>query len=459
MFHDAAEFDVLYGGAAGGGKTLALLMEGMRACHEHPGLQAFWFRRSFPELEKSALRTLARYGYGAALGAKFNGTTYELRFSNGSILTFAHAKNLQEASALQSAEINLLILDERTQFPPNVVDVLYSRVRSGVTDVPCLGIRSGTNPGGAGHGSVKAAYIDATDHGLNVIRDSRGRTVRFIPSKVSDNPHLNAEYAEDLKALPDSMRAAFLDGDWDSFIGQVFTEWDRDRHLVPRFDVPVEWQRHSGTDYGYAAPWATVWAARDSDGRLWVYRELYAAGVGERDQARRILEAEHGEQVHRVADPSMWAKTGTALPVAAQYQLEGCSIVKADNDRLAGWARIHTFLADGPACAHHRGEGLDVCPMLHVLDGTAPNLVRTLPSAPYDPRKVEDLDTSYEDHALDALRYLVMSIGSTAQFVMADETARGVALDGSELMRDAGGGIAFGKDWTGSGVEHLIVRQ
>lgn len=450
-FHLAREFDVLYGGAAGGGKTKALLMEGIRKASKYAGLRVGAFRRTYPELEESILAELAEIGYAAAIGCRYNETKHDLLFPNRSRIMFRYAETAKDASRRQGGQYQLLLFDERTQTPPEVVNFLYTRLRSGRSALPVIGARSGTNPGGVGHVEVKTRYIDATDHGAKVVVDERNREVVFIPSRIADNPHLNPEYESDLMLLPAAMRAALKDGSWESFVGQVFDEWRHERHVVPRFALPAEWTRYAGIDYGYAAPWCTLWAAHDSDSRLWVYRELYERKVGERQQARKILEAERGggdPAAVRAADPSMWAKAGDALPVADSYALEGCGLIRANNDRLSGWARLHTYLGDGPACAHHREAGWDTCPMLHVLDGTAPNLVRTLPSAPYDPKRVEDVDTTYEDHALDALRYLVMSIGTAPEVVFSDEPAGDTrALDGSELMVDAGGGIAFGSNW------------
>lgn len=217
--------DVLFGGAAGGSKSLSLFMYALRACTRFPGLQAFWFRRTFPELQQSVLRILARYQYGAALGCRWNEGKYELRWGGGSssILTFGHAKNVQEASALLSAEINLLIIDERTTLPPDVVDLLYTRVRSGVPGVPCLGIRSGTNPGDIGHSRVLTDYVDATQHGeIEINPDANGRRRLFLQSRLSDTPQLGEEYRKGLMGLPEKLRKAYLEGDWSVFAGQVF---------------------------------------------------------------------------------------------------------------------------------------------------------------------------------------------------------------------------------------------
>jgi hypothetical protein len=446
------DIDVLYGGAAGGSKSTSLIVYALRACIRHPGLQAYWFRLSFPEIERSVIRTLGRYGLLAAntpvsqaLGAKYNGSTHELRFANGSILTFAHAKNVAEASALLSVEINLLIIDERTTIPPDVIDMLYTRVRSGVTNVPCLGIRSATNPGGVGHSRVKRDYVEATSHGSTTVVDKMGRERLFIQARLADTPQLGGEqgaYAASLGGNDPQLRRAYLEGDWDVFQGQVFSEWRYDRHVVPRFTIPDEWRRIAGIDYGYKAPWAVVWAAVDPDGRLWLYGEEYESGVGETEQAKRILAREAGgPNVLRIADTQMWATTGEDMPIASKYIQAGCAIRKAVKQRLPGWARLHTYLAEAPACQQHRALGWETCPMLHVLDGTCPKLVETLPALPYDKHVVEDVDTAADDHLADALRYLIMSIGAAPVFVFPDASPSH-AIDGAPLMVEHSG-IAF----------------
>jgi len=424
-FHAATEFDVLYGGAAGGGKTRALLMEAVRACIRYPGIKVAAFRRSYPELEESLLDELAGCNYAEAVGGgplRYNASKHDQRFANGSIIRFRYAETVKDATRRQGSEIQLLIVDERTQVPAEVTEYLTTRVRSGQGRVPAIGVRSGTNPGGIGHSAAKVRYIEATEHGRHVIADPLRphRQIRFIPAKVSDNPHLNVEYEADLFAIAnDALRKALKDGDWDTFVGQFFTEWRRDRHVVRPFALPETWFRYAGVDYGYAAPWAVLWAAQDPDGRVWVYREIYETGVGEATQARRILAAEgalteagqlsrhpHETPRARLADPSMWAKTGDANPIATTYATQGCALVAADNDRIGGWQRVHSYLAEGPACALHRALRWETCPLLHVFD-TCPNLIRTLPALPHDTVRVEDVDTDAEDHISDGLRYLL----------------------------------------------------
>lgn len=413
-----ADLDILYGGAGGGGKSWSLLAYTLRACVKFPGLQAFWFRRSFPELNQSVLRTLARYGYARALGCRWDGSKYELRFPGGSVLTFAHAKNLQEAAALSSAEINLLLLDERTTIPPDVVDFLYTRVRSGVVGVPCLGARSASNPGHIGHGVVKDGYVDATEYGTKVIVDAAGRLRSFIPAKATDNPYVG-DYEKTLAGIADpDLRARIRDGDWSAMPDAAFPDWKRDLIVVPTFTIPESWGRYGGMDYGWAAPSVYLAAARDGDGRLWFYREVTMVQTAEREQARQVIAANEGAAMKTIsADPAMWGKAGSALPPADQMIMEGLALKKADNDRLGGKARVHTYLSQGPACPVHREQGLATCPMLHVLDGSCPKFVKTMAELTRDPHRPEDVDTDGPDHWYDAGRYLVMAVGTESSWV------------------------------------------
>jgi hypothetical protein len=425
--------DVLYGGAGGGGKSHALLMLALRACTKYPGMQVFWFRRSFPELNQSVLRLLARMGHARVLGARWDGSKYELRFANRSVLTFGHAKNLQEASALSSAEINLLILDERTTIPPDVVEFLYTRVRSGTAGVPCLGVRSASNPGFVGHRVVKEGWVDATDNGAIELVDKAGRRRIFIPAKVSDNPMVG-DYAEALKGISDpDLRRRILDGDWQVMPDGAFPDWHRHNHIdadtgqqvggvvVPAFEPPPSWPRTGGLDYGWTAPSVYELAARDPDGRLWVYRELVMVQVPEQEQARRIAALEDAYVGVRAADPAMWGRTGSALPPASQFAIAGTPLSKADNDRFGGKQRVHQYLALAPACAHHRAQGLALCPMVHVMESGCPELIKTMESLPRDTKRPEDVDTEANDHAYDSFRYLCMAVGTAPQMIFDDD--------------------------------------
>lgn len=419
IFHSATEFDVLFGGSSGGGKTRALVCEALRACVRYPGIRVGAFRRTYPELKESLLAELAELEYASVLGARWNATEYDLKFPNRSQIMFRYAETPKDATRRQGGQYQLLIFDERTLTPPDVVAFLESRLRSGREDIPVIGTRSSANPGGAGHGAVKLRYITPTNYGKRVVTDKRGRSVRFIPSSLADNPHVNPEYAADLAALPDKLRAAFLDGNWDVFSGQCFPSLSRERHVVEPMALPASWKRYNGIDWGYAKPWGVLWAAVDEDGRAWFYREIYRAGVGEADQAKQILAAEADDEhvAVRYADDAMWATRGDARPISDIYAENGCHITPAGKgSRVTGWQRVRTYLDDGPACPHHRAIGWETCPMMHMFS-TLEDFYRTLSDLPHaskgDP---EDADSNGEDHLPDCARYLLVNLGGGPQF-------------------------------------------
>jgi hypothetical protein len=425
--------DVLYGGAVGGSKSTSLLFYTLRACMRFPGLQAFWFRRSFPELEHSVLRLLARYGYAKALGCTWRADTHELRFPSGSALTFSHAKNVQEASAFLSAEINLLLIDERTTLLPDVVDMLYTRVRSGQADVPCLGVRSATNPGEIGHSRVLAEFVEATGHGEFEILDANQRRRIFVQARAMDTPQLGEEYVRNLAGLPEKLRKAYLEGDWTVFAGQVFSEWRYDRHVMQAFTLPESWVRYQGVDWGHRNPWCALTAAVDEDGRVYFFRELYGTGIGETEQATSILAAEAGEPVAvRYADDAMWAMRGEQKTLAAVFAENGVHLTpagKGPGSRITRVQRMRSYLAEGLACPYHRSIGWATCPMLHVFPACE-NLIRTLPTLPHAKTgNPEDVDTNAEDHAYDAASYMLINLGTGAEFLAGDEPASSLAAE------------------------------
>jgi hypothetical protein len=332
---------------------------------------------------------------------------------------------------------------------PGCVEILRETIRSGDEGRSVIGIRSSCNPGGPSHTGIKVNYVEATDYGKHVIVDLHGRTVRYIPAKVDDNPHVGKDYRRTLEAIPDpARRKAMLDGDWSAFGGQFFAEWSAHRHIVPRDAITLgpNVLRYCAVDFGYAAPFCALWGAVDNDGRWWIYRELYEKLLSPAEQAARILAAERKAGEHVTAhfvDPSTVAKATGGLSVHETYAIAGLGCALAANDRLSGWQVLHAALADGPLCAYHlflaeQGQWSGTsCPKLHVLDGAAPNLCRTLPDAPFDKTRVEDLDTSCEDHAVDALRYLVHSPSGGSTIIEWDDAPPN-ALDGSTLMQPLG---------------------
>lgn len=421
-FHESREDEVLYGGAAGGGKSCAVVMDAFFRCARHPGTVAYLFRRTYRELEDTliaeAIRRIPAQVY------RYSASAHEMRLVNGSCLRFRHCQNEADRFQYQGAEIHWLYIDELTHFTKAIYDFLRSRVRAeaslGIRPV----VRCTSNPGGVGHAWVKARFIDPAPP--NKTRRERieapgvhgTRTLRYIPARVQDNPHLSARYRLELASKPAALRDALLYGRWDAFEGQVFTEWRDDpkgyksghnTHVVRPFAVPASWRRFRSFDFGYTRPFSVGWWAMDERGVLYRYREWYGCtgtpNEGLRltptEIARHIAGVERAEEPGRhitgYADPSIWDGS-RGESIAAQMQQEGVYFLPAENARLPGLMQVHRRLAfDENGVA-----GVQVF-------STCRDSIRTLPSLCYDPQKCEDVDTAAEDHIYDEWRYLFMA--------------------------------------------------
>lgn len=428
QFDAAREFDVFFGGAAGGSKTLSMIMLFIRYAWRWPGWRALFVRETYDELDENVFPELRKIGYAEEIGGRWKAGRHELNFHGRnhdglpeSAIRFRYLAKLDDVGRRQGGSYNAVGIDERTKLPPGVAGALLDRIRTAMPGVPVLGMRSTGNPGGRAHGELKRDYVTATDKGAKTLTvelpDSDDTiTRRYIPAKATDNPYLDKSYfTRTLAAIPDPQRRrAMRDGDWDVFAGQFFEEWNSDRHVVPAdaIELAASWKRYEGIDYGRSAPFCMLRAAIDNDGRAWVCSELYKSGLDEQEQAVLIIADEQakdpGLKISRAGDPSMWAKVSSAKSIEQVYREHGVLMVKASNDRVNGWARVHQFLAEGPACQYHAGLGWDTCPRLHVFAGAAPNLVRTIGDLPRDKNNPEDLDTDSEDHAADAIRYLLI---------------------------------------------------
>lgn len=418
QFHAATEDDILYGGAAGGGKTAAIVAESLKLCVKHPGIRVLILRRSYDELAESIYPEFQRFGWGAALGGHWNKTEKEVTFPNGSVIRLRYMETLEDASRRQGGAYQAVFCDERTLLAPGIIDVIaLERLRS-AHGVPVIGIRSTSNPGGPSHGEVRNRYVEPTGHGRKVVTNDQGLTVRFIPAKATDNPHLDEAYFRRLDSIADpARRAAMRDGDWGQFSGQIFRQWRHDRHVIDPITLPASWKRYNGIDWGHAAPWSCLWGSSDEDGRIWVYREIYETQVGESEQAQSALAAEAPDEriIARYADDAVFATRGEARPISEIWSENGLHVIaagKGPGSRVTGLQRIHSYLAEAPACPHHRALGWETCPKMHVFS-TCTNLIHEIGNLPYARRgNVEDSDPAAPDHAVDALRYMLLNLGT-----------------------------------------------
>lgn len=424
------EDEALYGGAAGGGKSDALVCEALRQV-DIPYYKALILRKTFPQLSELIDKTMNYYPR-AFPKAKFNESKHVWTFPSGAKVIFGAMQYTKDRTKYQGQAYDFIAFDELTHFTFDEYSYLFSRNRPNGPGTRVY-MRSSANPGGVGHGWVKERFITA-GRPMTTIWDDvdvvfpDGHTERrrksriFVPSSVFDNPALlrnDPDYITRLASMPEAERKALLYGDWDTFSGQVFTEWRndcehyRDRvntHVIDPFRVPEAWSVWCALDWGYSRPFAVGWYAVDHERRLYHIREYYGC-TGTPNQgvkmepsavAREIrrLEAEdpnlRGRTIRRVGDPAIWGSDGTES-IGALMERERVYFERGDNARIDGKMQIHHRLAFDESGV----------PMLYVFS-TCKHFIRTVPNLVYDESDVEDVDTDGEDHIYDALRYVCM---------------------------------------------------
>ena len=410
-FLAASEREVFYGGARGGGKSYAMLVDPLRYC-DKTHHRALLLRRTMPELRD--LITHSQRLYNRAFpGAKWREQEKEWRFPSGAKIEFGYAENMTDALRYQGQSYTWIGIDELPQYPsPDIYNFLRSSLRSVDPEIPVY-MRSTGNPGNIGSQWVREMFVNPAvpnstfNLEINTPTGNKIITRRFIPAKLQDNPYLTQtdDYYAMLASLPEVQRKQFLDGDWDAFEDSAFPEFSKATHVVDPFEVPKGWQKFRSADWGYSSPACVLWFAIDYDNNLWIYRELYTKKITADVFARKVLELERQEYIrYGVLDASTWAKRGDIGPSIAETMIQaGCKWRPSDRtprSRISGKLEIHKRLKPS--------ENAKKEPGLRIFS-TCRNLIRTLPILPLDDTNPEDINTNVEDHAYDALRYGCMS--------------------------------------------------
>jgi hypothetical protein len=433
-FVDCPYFDVLFGGARGGGKSDACLGEfALHASEFGAAARGVFMRREMPQADSLIDRSHDIFG---PLGWTFTKIDRQWTSPEGSILRFRPLEDDRDAEKYQGQDFSRVYLEELTNWPsPKAPDKMKATLRS-ARGVWCA-FRATANPGGAGHHWVKQRYIDPCPAGMMPLQDEAGNYERmFIPARVSDNRILLSSdpgYVDRLKLTGSaSLVKAWLDGDWAVIEGAFFDNWSTSRHVTKPFEIPKHWLRFRAGDWGSARPFSFGWYAVASDdtqipngmwlprGGLVRYREWYGAAEGKSNVGQKLTAETVGAGLRQrstadytgkdtpysytTIDPAAFAQDG-GPSIAERMMLAGSgSLQPADNTRIGKLGHIV-----GWDLVRHRldGEAPDR-PMLVIFD-TCPHLIRTLPSLQHDSDRPEDVDTESEDHGGDELRYACAS--------------------------------------------------
>lgn len=423
-----------YGGARGGGKSHAVRMKAVGLGFRFPGIKMAIVRRTYPELMRNhvePLKKILNVGHPDKnkRAAAYNKTERVMTLLNGSTISFMYCDNERQLERFQGQEIDVLFIDEATQYDELWLKKMVACVR-GVNGFPKR-VYYTCNPGGRGHAYIKRIFIDR-----KYMTGENPEEYSFIKALVTDNQALmatNPDYKRQLEALPPKLRAAWLEGDWNIFEGQFFEEFleeppetvaqecglnveelkqqRRWTHVIEPFDIPKQWTVFRSFDWGYSKPFSCAWWAVDFEGCMYRILELYGCtqtpNEGVKWEPNKVFDKIHevetthpwlaGRNIGGVADPAIWdSSTGVSIEEVAAKR--GVYFSKADNARIPGWMQMHYRMA-----FDENGY-----PMLYVFSNCKA-FIRTIPLLVYDDVKVEDLDTDMEDHVADESRYACMS--------------------------------------------------
>lgn len=405
-FVNANAFEVLYGGAAGGGKSYGQLVDALLYALKYAGSKQIIFRRTYPELDKSLIRTALSL-YPKEIFT-YQRSVHTGMFVNGSLIDFAYCDSENDVYRYQSAEYDVIRFDELTHFTESMYVYLISRCR-GANDFPKQ-VKSSTNPGGIGHSWVKSRFIDIGPP--DTVHVCTGTTRVFIPAKITDNRFLmekDAQYLTRLENLEERDRRALLEGDWDITEGRFFECFDRRVHTLKPFEIPQEWYRYVSLDYGLDML-AAYKIAVDFNGRAYVCAEVYS---GKDNGGDGLIVSEAAKELKRLcgsdsiraiyAPPDLWSRQkDSGKSIARLFFENGISLTKVGSSRIPAWLEMKEWLSV------YDGEDGKPTSKLRIFDNCV-NLIRTLSALQCDSQNPSDCaNTPHElTHAPDAIRYFI----------------------------------------------------
>ncbi|GMO28557.1 MAG: terminase family protein [Termitinemataceae bacterium] len=419
------EVDILfYGGARGGGKTAYLLVDFLNGVNEYGAAwRGILFRRRLRELDE--VIALGKQIY-IPLGATYNKVDKRYTFPNGAELTLSFLESDSDVEVYQGHNYPWIAFDEMGNYPTDYCfNFMLMCNRSAQVPQEWVRVRATGNPGGQGHVWIKQRFIEGKEP-YKVYKEVLGKnddgediflTSCFVPATVFDNTHLlkaDPQYIARLMAQPERIRKAMLYGSWDVKSGGEFFEgFSSEKHVIKPQVLKGDWYRYYCMDWGYKSPYAVLKLAVNPDGMTIVYSEIYGQGFLEGKEKHNKGSEESSVQVAEkvaidmaqegvsecVADYNMWEQKFSELsPVDAFYQ-RGISMLKANKKHNIGWQCVHDILKDTDEFG---------TPYLRIFN-TCKYLIRELEHLQCDRIRLEEPADGQADHAVDALRYGLMS--------------------------------------------------
>lgn len=401
-----------YGGAKGGGKSKGVRDIMLIRRFQYPGTHGGLFRRTYKELEGNHIRPI--FKEFPELKNFWNDGKKLLTLPNGSTLEFCHAENENDVDLYQGREFEDLAIEEAGQWTEAMFRKLLGSNRSSRYGFKPRCLLTG-NPGGPGHTWLKRIFIERRFSPLE-----RASDYAFIQALVDDNPALienDPDYVHKLESEPnEALRKAYRYGDWDIFAGQYFGEIRREIHFINPIQIPQHWTRFGAYDFGYNHPAAFGWFACDTDGNVYLYRELIKGGMRIDQFAQEIKAFEDTKDLYTViAGHDCWAKKNvmndqSPPTIAEEFLKHGLLLQRAVIDRVQGASQLRNYLA-----WQNLSSGRTK-PRFFIFN-TCPITFDCLTRMEHDPKHLEDVlkvdatqgDPMTGDDAYDMVRYALMS--------------------------------------------------
>ena len=396
----------LLGGAAGPGKSHVARFGAYRLCLTVAHLSVLLLRKTRPELERTHIRKMRQEQHD--IGFTWMEQAKECRFSNGAVIECGHMEDEAAVQKYLSSEYDLIIPEEAVQYPPDPLMELMSRARTSNEAVKALGgpwVWLPTNPGGPSHHLLKALFIDKApdlEQYPAMAASYRPEQWGYVHSTLDDNPYIDDDYEQiALSGLRKARYEQLRHGDWDAAEGTFFEGFARGTH-VRTVQQLTPWQGViEAMDWGYTSPGCWVAVAHVGDNHWHVIGEWKFSKHTPQEVAEGILKRRRELGIDRVSytvgDPAMFAKQ-RGESVAETMGRYGVPIRPGDNERTLGWMRLMSAFRLAP----------DGVPWL-TYDPSCTYSIRSIPALLADKHNPEDVDSSLDDHAADAIRYFVMS--------------------------------------------------
>ena len=411
-FFEAKTRYVAYGGARGGGKSWAGRTKAVLLALNNPGIQILLLRRTLNELTENHVIPLQKslHSEDKEPIAKYKTQEKVFKFPNSSRIKLGYCKNETDVLQYQGQSIDVIIMEEATQFTEFQFQCLTECNRSSGLCKTNFQPRMyfTCNPGGVGHTWVKRLFIDR-----DYKNSEKAEDYTFIQSLVYENKFLmehDPNYIRTLENLPEDRKQAMLFGNWDVFEGQYFGEFNRDIHVISPFCIPESWERYIAFDYGmdmFAALFFTI----SPNGQAYAYKEIYESDLIVSEAANRLTIQPEFKQIKSIfAPPDLWnRRNDTGKSATEIFYQNGVKLTKCSAERINGWLATKEWIK--PIIERDEQTGKEIKTAKLKIFSNCLNLIRCLPQIQHSDKDPNDVATEPHEltHITDALRYFCIS--------------------------------------------------